>query len=505
MSDTLFRYGMVTDYDVKLYNAIPGTMKITDIKATDRDVVSIPETIDGLPVTYYEDLYFGPTITIKKLIIPKTLVTLATTDLFPNIADELAIDKDNPEWSTDGVSLLSKDGTKLIRMCQRNKESYSIPDGVTTICVGAFKCNRNIEVTIPDSVTTVETHAFEHCYSLKTIHGGKNIVDVAPDSFKDTEWYKNPPVLIQGTTLLRYDTMEENVVVPEGVEVIGSRVFSFSRDKKVKLETVTLPSTLREIEDHAFANQTNLKSINFPKGLRMIKEHAFSGCQSLTEICLPEAISEIGCSAFAGCSSLSKLAIPHAVSCTLFGSGEVINDTIAAFAFRGCTSLEHIEIPEGTVTIGASAFDNCSSLKSIQLPSTVKKIEDKAFANCFELEQLFLPASCAELGRNVLPHIIAGWVTRSAKFHRIDVDPQNEAFRVVDGVLCSKNGDTIIACPSQYKVTDYFVPDGVKEILPSAFEGCENIKRIVFSQTVEKNRRERICCNGSAGGNCFAP
>ena len=486
MIDTLFSYGMVTDNDVKFYNAIPGTMKITGIKVTDQGIVNIPETIDGIPVTFYYDMDFGSTITLKKLIIPNTLVTLATTDLFPNIADELVIDKDNPKWSTDGVSLLSKDGTKLIRMCQRNKESYSIPDGVTTICVGAFKCNRNIEVTIPDSVTTVETHAFERCYSLKTIHGGKNIVDVEPDSFEDTEWYKNPPVLIQGTTLLRYDTMEENVVVPEGIEVIGSRVFSFSRDKKVKLETITLPSTLREIGDGAFANQTNLKAINFPEGLETIRTDAFSGCRSLTDILFPESISEIGIAAFQGCSSVSKVVIPRTVSCTIPANNEVINDSIAAMAFSGCTSLEYIEIPEGTVSIGASAFDNCSSLKSIHIPSTVKKIADEAFANCFELEQLFLPASCVELGQNFLPHTTTGWSVRSAKFHRIDVDPQNEAFRSVDGVLCSKNADTIIACPSQYNVVDYAVPDGVKEILPGAFEGCEKIKKVVFSQTVEK-------------------
>ena len=488
MVDTLFSYGLVTDDDVKFYKAVPGTMKITGIKATDHGVVNIPETIDGLPVTYYAGLsYFGDPI--KKLIIPKTLVALTSIEYFPEVVDELVIDKDNPKWSTDGVSLLSKDGTRLLRMCQKNKESYSIPDGVTTICFYAFKFNKNNEITIPDSVTTVEGSAFKFCSSLKTVHGGKNIVNYESSSFDDTEWYQNSTVLVLGKTLIRFDSMDENVVVPEGIEVIGPKAFFSGGGKNVIMETVTLPSTLKEIGEYAFSGKNNLKVISFPEGLQTIGRGAFRGCQSLTEVVFPESISEIGVEAFQGCSSVSKVVLPHTVSGTMSDSflhNKIENGIISAGAFNSCTSLEYIEIPEGIVAIGASAFNNCSSLKSIRIPTTVKIIGEKAFENCFELEQFFLPASCVEIGQGVFPHATTGWGAKSAKFSRIDVDPQNEAFSSVDGILCSKNGETIIACPSQYNVVDYAVPDGVKEILPGAFEGCEKIKKIVFAQSVEK-------------------
>ena len=487
MVDTFFSYGMVTDDDVKFYKAVPGTMKITGIKATDKGVVNIPETIDGLPVTYYEGLhYFGDPI--KKLILPKTLVALTSTEYFPEIVGELVIDNDNPKWSTDGVSLLSKDGTKLLRMCQKNRESYTIPDGVTTICFYAFKFNNNVELTIPDSVTTVEGSAFKYCSSLKTVHGGKSIANYESSSFDDTEWYKSSPVLVLGTTLLRFDSMEENVVVPEGIEVIGPKAFSSSGGKNVIMESVKLPSTVREIGEYAFSNKKNLKAINFPDGLQTIRRDAFNGCQSLSEIVLPDSITEIGVEAFQGCSSVTKVVIPHAVSGTKtdnFLQEKVEAGLISAGAFSGCSSLESIEIPEGTVAIGASAFNNCRSLKNIHIPQTVKAIGKEAFANCFELEELFLPANCVELGQRVLPHATTGWGARSAKFSKIGVDPQNEEFSSLDGVLCSKNGDKLIACPSQYNVVDYTIPEGVKEILPGAFEGCEKIKKVVFAKTVE--------------------
>ena len=40
MIDKFFSYGMVTDDDVKFYKAVPGTMKITGIKATDNGVLN---------------------------------------------------------------------------------------------------------------------------------------------------------------------------------------------------------------------------------------------------------------------------------------------------------------------------------------------------------------------------------------------------------------------------------------------------------------------------------
>ena len=488
MSHNLFRYEIITDDEAKLYNAIPGTVKITDIQGTDHGVVNIPETIDDLPVTMYAGgRYHGEPI--NKLILPKTLITLSSVDNLPDDVAELVVAKDHPVWSTDGVSLLSKDGTKLIRMCQKGKETYTIPDGVTTIGSKAFYFNKIREITIPDSVTTVEDSAFSYCSSLATVHGGQNIVRYGWSSFKDTEWYQNSPLLILGTTLLRCDTMDENVVVPEGIEVIGPRAFSSDGGRNAIMETVTLPSTIKEIGESAFHGKTNLKEIRFPEGLQKIDSGAFYGCRSLCEILLPDSIVEIGQEAFIGCSSVTKVVLPHAVSGTTSSSAfcrKIENGILSASIFSGCTALEHIDIPEGIVAIGEYAFNHCENLKNIRIPTTVTTIGKGAFAACCELEQMMIPAGCVEIGQSAFPHSTTGWGPTTAKFRRIDVDPQNERFCSVDGVLFSKNADTIVACPSQYGVVDYTIPDGVKEILPGAFEGCDNIKRVVLPQSLEK-------------------
>ena len=63
--------------------------------------------------------------------------------------------------SADG-NLYSADGTQLIRYAAgKTAESFAVPEGVTTICAGAFKdCAALKNVTIPESVTTIEAGAF---------------------------------------------------------------------------------------------------------------------------------------------------------------------------------------------------------------------------------------------------------------------------------------------------------------------------------------------------------
>ena len=47
---------------------------------------------------------------------------------------------------------------------------FDIPDGVTTIGMGAFEnCTQMIQIGIPNSITTIEYHAFKKCNSLDKI------------------------------------------------------------------------------------------------------------------------------------------------------------------------------------------------------------------------------------------------------------------------------------------------------------------------------------------------
>jgi hypothetical protein len=131
----------------------------------------------------------------------------------------------------------------------------------------------------------------------------------------------------------------------EGLERIGIKAFYFCK----KLKHINkLPSTLKEIHDHAFGGCGRLdSSIEFPEGLQVIGESAFQDCLGLKTIKIPSA---------------------HVV--------------IADWAFSYCYSLVSVELPEGLQVIGSFWFYGCSSLTTVNVPSSVKEIQELAFGEC---------------------------------------------------------------------------------------------------------------------------
>jgi len=79
------------------------------------------------------------------------------------------------------------------------------------------------------------------------------------------------------------------LVIPEGVEIIGSSAF---RENK-SLRKVVLPNTVHTIEGWAFEGCSSLTEINIPTGIRVIGNAAFQGCGELYELRIPDSINSI--------------------------------------------------------------------------------------------------------------------------------------------------------------------------------------------------------------------
>jgi hypothetical protein len=73
------------------------------------------------------------------------------------------------------------------------------------------------------------------------------------------------------------------------------------------LETVKLPSTIRDIDNNAFEGCISLTSINIPPSVERIRYLAFAGCESLSNIILPNTGKCIVFeNAFEDCPNLNK-------------------------------------------------------------------------------------------------------------------------------------------------------------------------------------------------------
>ncbi|MCM1153287.1 MAG: leucine-rich repeat domain-containing protein [Muribaculum sp.] len=174
---------------------------------------------------------------------------------------------------------------------------------------------------------------------------------------------------------------------------------------------VTIPASLRELPDYAFADLADLKEVRFEEGSRLktVGEHAFLGCESLQRISLPPGVEKLGTGCFRECKSLKNMKVPERVreipgmafrECSALERVDLpcgLQD-IKQFAFIYCESLDSLKLPSGLVHIGNNAFSRCVSLTSVSIPDKVTEIESYAFSDCHGLREARLPANGHLLG-----------------------------------------------------------------------------------------------------------
>lgn len=158
-----------------------------------------------------------------------------------------------------------------------------------------------------------------------------------------------------------------------------------------------------------------------------IGRQAFNTNDDLISVIIPSSVTTIENSAFDSCDSLISVAIPNSVT------------TIGDFAFGTCVALSSVMIPNSVTMIGRGAFYWCDALTSMTIPSSVTEIGDYAFSECDNLKD-------------------------------ITVDNANPNYASVEGVLYSKNIDTLICCPGGK--TAVIVPNSVTTIGEHAFYHC---------------------------------
>lgn len=257
-------------------------------------------------------------------------------------------------------------------------EEFTIPANVTEIGNYAFyKCSNIPHISIPKSVTSVGKMSFMDCYSLEDITFEGEISNVGADAFRNTIWYESYSngVVYLGSVLYEYKgemPNGTNIVVKDGTTMIASKAFT----DRTELAGITLPTTLRVINEYAFQGCSALKEITLPEGLASISRYAFKECTALKSIELPNSLDSIGTYVFEKCTGLTKATV---------GSGL---KALGSYTFRGCKNLASITFAEGIKIVGNNCFESCSGLTEVTLPNSVTKINKYSFKACTNLHTL---------------------------------------------------------------------------------------------------------------------
>lgn len=279
-----------------------------------------------------------------------------------------------------------------------------IPDGVTKISSYAFAGAKLNTVTVPSGVTEIGDEAFAYCWGdFQTVNlpDGLKSIGYAAFHTSSLQAIEIPEsVTSLGNNLCINSKELREVRINANITTLGE----YSFHNCAGLQTVTLPPTLRVIQDWAF-NGCNLQSIDIPEGVQEIGEVAFSG-GDFTSLTIPNSVITMGEGCFGGCDKLVSLTIGSGLTeipARCFSRAAIpsvtLPDNITSLgeeAFAECASLAEVNIGKGLKQISDRCFQN-SGLKSISIPSNVTSIGVEAFAGCASLETVDLSTRLREI------------------------------------------------------------------------------------------------------------
>ncbi|MGN0516091.1 leucine-rich repeat domain-containing protein, partial [Eubacterium sp.] len=170
-----------------------------------------------------------------------------------------------------------------------------------------------------------------------------------------------------------------------GVETIGRAAFAYCYN----LKSITIPSTVKAIEDYAFFYCYNVTNLEIADGVDSIGKQAFSYFTNINEINLPKSITQIGDIAFNRTFNLTAINVDPQNTSYISDDGVLYNyDKTSLIHYPTNKIGTTYTIPDTVKSIERFSFHNNVNLKSMVIPSNVEIIKDNAFLYCDNLSKV---------------------------------------------------------------------------------------------------------------------
>ena len=268
-------------------------------------------------------------------------------------------------------------------------------------------------------------------------------------------------------------------------------------DTAIYAYSISLPKTIKVIEDGAFINCKMLQNVIvdpeneyyetidkclvesstktllvgganalIPEGIKHLANNAYKNHIGVTYIKIPSSIESIGEDAFKGCPNILIIEVDSKNE-FYYSKDNCLLDKATNVLLLGCKSSV---IPEGTEVIGSGAFAGCEMIKEIKIPDSVTTIMPGAYSGCIFVTKLEISASVTEL---------TGAFEGLKNLTTIVIDENNPRYTVVDNCIMEKKTNTLVLSNS-----NAVIPEGTVIIGDGAFAGNTNITSIVIPETV---------------------
>lgn len=472
----------------------------------------IPGYVAGRPVTRIYTDAFRYSENLTSVTIPKT-VTWIGPGAFSDCPKLDTVYWDAENCTSDGYKS-GKDGY-WYEVFDKNLKSVEIGNSVKVIPECLFLRKYNLtDVQIGKKVIEIQEGAFSGCDSLVSVKIPASVEKVGKKAFSGElftlafaeaeskpegwaeDWTYNDIDIVwncsidnvseggdvyfnnkdgifavngnEAAIVRLYDTGERNLTIPnkisyQGNQYVVTEIASGAISYWKNLETLTIPRSIKSIEDGAVVKCEALEKISvqfgntayYSKGNCLIEKDSKSlilGCKT-SVIPQKEGILEIADGAFRGVQGLQEITIPDSVI------------TIGDSAFRDCASLSSVKMSENTESIGEFAFYGTKNLTEIDLNYGLKSIGEYAFYESGMPSKLVIPHSVEKMG--------------------------NKIFESSSGITEAylPNGTTHVpdylfsGCSN---LTELHVPSSVNSLGYQCLRNCNRLTKIAFDGTMEQ-------------------
>lgn len=384
--------------------------------------------------------------------------------------------------------------------------SVTVPGGISTISERTFIRMTGLkEVVFEEGVACIEANAFDGCTALTKVVipascmaidslAFANCPDIAFEVSPDNPVYQSVGGALLSKDGMRLIAAPGNVraySIPETVTVIGAGAFAANQGAGIyKLASVTLPASVRTIEEGAFAGfgkvlvdaaneayastadgalfdkakvhllhvPNTVATYVVPDGVESVEKGAFKGCAALTGVTLPYSLGFVDAEAFANCPKLAQVTFmgepPSLYAEDVFGTCKAgaypalltgkwsrVLDESGLWAGMKMTAYTSSGVAGGLVYDPNSEDPvitgfNVSASGALVIPSGVVAINPGAFDGAARLTAVTVPGSVATI--------------------------QGGTFRNLTGL------------------TTVTLQEGVESIEAEAFEGCTKLTKVVI-------------------------
>lgn len=338
--------------------------------------------------------------------------------------------------------------------------SIDMPDSIREIGGGNFcGCKNIVHVNLPEKLSEISNRCFVNCTSLKSVLIRGRVRTIGDWCFSSCNNLQNVDV------------------TPNNDYMFKDGVYIYSKDR-TKLILIADKQIRQAVISHEIVS---------------IGNSAFHSCEQLEEVIIesPIRFKEIGSEAFKHCLNLKR--IEPAV---LFPS------KVGKSALWGCEKIEQFYFNDKTIHIESGVLSGCRSITNVSIPICAEIIGDMAFSNT-GISEIFIPKNVITIYNNAF--------AQCEKLMNIQVDPENQSYTSVDGILYDCDADSLHTFPSgrtgKFVVTNYapiigdyafmgcnlekvIIEDGVTRIDSFAFVNSKKLKEVRIPNSVKKIGRD---------------